>query len=109
MLTAGALPFCLMGLALGLWLSPNAAPAVLNLVYLPLGFLSGLWIPSTMFPGWLQSLAEWLPPYHLAALALDVTGAKSADWGHSLLVLGIFGGVFAALTAAGWRRLDGVS
>jgi ABC-2 type transport system permease protein len=108
-LVAGALPFCLMGLALGLWLSPNAAPAVLNLVYLPLGFLSGLWIPSTMFPGWLQSLAEWLPPYHLAALALDVTGAKSADWGHSLLVLGIFGGVFAVLTAAGWRRLDGVS
>jgi len=108
-LTLGALPFCLMGLALGLWLSPNAAPAVLNLVYLPLGFLSGLWIPSTMFPGWLQSMAEWLPPYHLAALALDVTGAKPADWIHSLTVLGVFGLVFAVMTALGWRRLSGVS
>ncbi|WP_376691705.1 hypothetical protein [Wenzhouxiangella sp. EGI_FJ10409] len=98
-----------MGLALGLWLGPNAAPAVLNLVYLPLGFLSGLWIPSTMFPGWLQSLAEWLPPYHLAALALDVTGAKPADWDHSLTVLGLFGLIFAVMTALGWRRLSGVS
>lgn len=108
-LTVGALPFCLMGLTLGLWLSPNAAPAVLNLVYLPLGFLSGLWIPAPMFPGWLQSLAEWLPPYHLAALALDITGARPADWGHSLAVLGVFGLIFAVLTALGWRRLDGVS
>ncbi len=108
-LTLGALPFCLMGLALGLWLSPNAAPAVLNLVYLPLGFLSGLWIPSTMFPGWLQSLAEWLPPYHLAALALDVAGAKPAQWGHSLTVLGLFGLFCAVMTALGWRRLSGVS
>lgn len=108
-LTLGALPFCLMGLTLGLWLGPNAAPAVLNIVYLPLGFLSGLWIPSTMFPGWLQVIAEWLPPYHLAALALDVTGAKNADWGHSPAVLGVFGLVFAVLTALGWRRLSGVS
>lgn len=108
-LTAGALPFCLMGLALGLWLSPNAAPAVLNLVYLPLGFLSGLWIPSVMFPQWLQGVAEWLPPYHLAALALDVTGAKAADWSHSLSVLAAFGLIFAVLTATGWRRLSGVS
>ncbi|MDZ7791738.1 MAG: ABC transporter permease [Xanthomonadales bacterium] len=108
-LTLGALPFCLMGLALGLWLSPNAAPAVLNLVYLPLGFLSGLWIPSTVFPGWLQSVAEWLPPYHLAALALDVTGTKAADWAHSLTVLGLFGLAFAVMTALGWRRLSGVS
>jgi ABC-2 type transport system permease protein len=108
-LTVGAIPFCLMGLALGLWLSPNAAPAVLNLVYLPLGFLSGLWIPSTVFPGWLQSVAEWLPPYHLAALALDVVGAKSADWGQSLAILGLFGLVFAIMTALGWRRLSGVS
>jgi ABC-2 type transport system permease protein len=108
-LTAGAVPFCLMGLTLGLWLSPNAAPAVLNLLYLPMGFLSGLWIPSTVFPGWLQAVAEWLPPYHLAALALDVTGAKQADWGQSLAVLGIFGLFFAVTTALGWRRLSGVS
>jgi len=108
-LTAGALPFCLMGLALGLWLKPNAAPAVLNLIYLPMGFLSGLWIPAPMFPGWLQSISEWLPPYHLAALALDIVGAKAANWGHSLSILAVFTMAFAILTVLGWRRLGEAS
>ncbi|MBY6204315.1 ABC transporter permease [Halomonas denitrificans] len=106
-LVAGSLPFCLMGLALGLWLKPNAAPAVLNLIYLPLGFLSGLWIPAMQFPAFLQAIAEWLPPYHLAALALDVTGAKAAAWGPSLVNLGAFTLLFAVLTVLGWKRLDG--
>jgi len=108
-LTAGALPFCLMGLALGLWLRPSAAPAVLNLVYLPMGFLSGLWIPSTVFPGWLQAVAEWLPPYHLAALALDIVGAKPANWTQSLTILAVFALAFAVMAALGWRRLSGAS
>ncbi len=106
-LVAGALPFCLMGLAMGLWLKPNAAPPVVNLVYLPLGFLSGLWIPATQLPAALQGLAVWLPPYHLAALALDVTGAKPADWGVALANLGAFTVLFGAATVLGWRRLDG--
>jgi len=106
-LVAGALPFCLMGLALGLWIKPNAAPAVLNLIYLPLGFLSGLWIPAMQFPPLLQAIAEWLPPYHLAALALDVTGAKTADWSAAMLNLGAFTLIFGVMTALGWKRLDG--
>jgi ABC-2 type transport system permease protein len=108
-LVAGTLPFCLMGLAIGLWIQPNAAPAVLNLIYLPLGFLSGLWIPAMQFPPLLQAVAEWLPPYHLAALALDVTGAKPANWGAAMLNLGAFTLIFGVLTAAGWKRLDGTA
>ena len=106
-LVAGTLPFCLMGLAFGLWLKPAVAPVMINIVYLPLGFLSGLWIPASQFPAWLQSLAEWLPPYHLAALALDVTGVKPADWQAAIVNLGLFTLVFGVLTAIGWRRLDG--
>jgi len=106
-LVAGSLPFCLMGLAFGLWLKPNAAPAVLNLVYLPLGFLSGLWIPANQFPGILQSVAEWLPPYHLAALALDIAGVREANIAQSVLHLGVFTLICLALTGAGWRRLNG--
>lgn len=107
-LALGAVPFCLMGLAFGLWLSPNAAPAVLNLVYLPLGFLSGLWIPAHQFPHWLRSVAEWLPPYHLAALAQQVLGVRDADVGVALLHLGAFSLLCLLAAAAGWRRLDGL-
>lgn len=107
-LALGSLPFCLMGLAFGLWLSPNAAPAVLNLVYLPLAFLSGLWIPVNQLPGVLQGLAEWLPPYHLAALAQDVLGVREAEVGVALLHLGVFSLVCLLFTVVGWRQLDGV-
>lgn len=107
-LAAGTLPFALLGLALGLWLSPNAAPAVINILYLPLAFLSGLWVPVSQFPVWLQDLAAWLPPYHLAGLALHVTGALPGSWTTHLLVLILYTVVFGALTAAGWRRFTGV-
>ncbi len=106
-LVAGTLPFCLLGLALGLCLKPNVAPAVVNIVYLPLGFLSGLWIPASQFPPALQAIAGWLPPYHLAALALDVTGARPADWGAALANLGVFTLLCGAATVMGWQRLDG--
>ncbi len=107
-LAVGTLPFALMGLTMGLWLSPNAAPAVINIVFLPMVFLSGLWIPASRFPDWLQPLPGWLPPYHLAELALQVAGARTVDWLQSLLVLLGYTALFAGTTVAGWRRLDGV-
>ncbi|MEN1729044.1 MAG: ABC transporter permease [Pseudomonadota bacterium] len=104
-LMLGTLPFCLLGLAMGLMLSPNAAPAVINLIYLPMGFLSGLWIPLSQFPSWLQAIAPWLPPYHLAALALHVTGVQETEPLRHVLALLAFAGLFALLVAWGWRRM----
>ncbi|TVQ29581.1 MAG: ABC transporter permease [Wenzhouxiangella sp.] len=105
----GTLPFCLLGLAFGLILSPQAAPAVINIVYLPLGFLSGLWIPVAQFPPALQALAEWLPPYHLAALALHVTGTLPGPWLFNVGVLLAYTVIFAAAAGFGWRRLQRAS
>jgi len=108
-LISGTLPFCLLGLGLGLLLSPNAAPAVINIVYLPLAFLSGLWVPVSQFPAWLQTLAPWLPPYHLAELALQVTGVRPGEpWSHWLALL-LFSAVFAVLVIIGWRRMLAMS
>ena len=106
-LTVGAIPFCAMGLAAGLWLSPQAAPAVVNIIYLPLAFLSGLWIPLMVFPQWLQSFAVALPPYHLAAIALHVVGAQpAAGLFVHVGVLMAFTVVFLAVAAVGWRRVQ---
>jgi len=104
-LTLGALPFCALGLAGGLWLNARAAPAIVNLVYLPMAILSGLWVPLTAFPGWLQQIAPALPPYHLAAIALDVVGAMPArNIAMHVAALGAFTLVFLAVAALGWRR-----
>ena len=107
-LVAGALPFCAMGLALGVWCGPNSAPAVVNLVYLPMAFGSGLWIPVQVLPGFLQQAAPALPPYHLAQLALKTIGA---DLGRpAALHVGALAAVTVvslALAWLGYRRDEG--
>lgn len=72
---AGALPFCALGLFLGQLAGPNSAAAVVNLIYLPMGFLSGMWIPIEALPRALQTLAVCLPSYHYSQLALRTVGA----------------------------------
>jgi len=69
----GSLPFCAIGMTLGLYLKANSAPATVNLIYLPMGFLSGLWLPINFLPEVMQQFANLLPPYHLAQLALKIT------------------------------------
>jgi len=94
-LLAGAVPFCAIGLALGYVSGPNSAPAIVNLLYLPASFASGLWFPIQALPGWVQAIAPWLPPYHLGQLALGVLGVEMqmAAWQHA--------GALVASTAVG--------
>jgi len=97
-LVAGSLPFCAMGLALGYFLGPNSAPAIINVIYLPLSFCSGLWFPFMFLPHFIQKIALFLPPYHLAQLALGTVGAgmhgsAATHWevliGFTLVCLGV--------------------
>ena len=72
LMVLGTLPFCALGLAIGFWVKGSAAIAVINLVFLPGAFLSGLWMPIRVFPEWLQKLALALPPFHLSQLGLKI-------------------------------------
>lgn len=107
-LVVGALPFSAMGLAFGYLIGPNSAPAVLNLVYLPMAFASGLWIPISQLPALVQGAAPFLPPYHFAQLALGTFGASE---GGSpvvhLAALAAFTVAFLAVAAWGYRRDEG--
>jgi ABC-2 type transport system permease protein len=76
-LVFGSTIFCAMGLAIGYLATPSSAPAIVNLIYLPLSFASGLWLPIDALPGFLQRLAPFLPPYHLGQLALGTIGAST--------------------------------
>lgn len=107
-LVAGSLPFCALGLAMGYFAGPNSAPAVVNLIYLPMAFLSGLWIPVGMLPKTIQAIAPWLPPYHLAEIALGIIGAGSRGSiaMHILALLG-FTVLFLLLARVGYLRDEG--
>jgi ABC-2 type transport system permease protein len=93
----GVVPFCAIGLLVGASVRAAAAPAVLNLIYLPMSFLSGLWVPLAFLPRALASLAPLWPSWHLAQIALAAVGMGSgAGTAWHLLVLAGCAGLFAA-------------
>lgn len=105
-LLLGTLPFAFIGLILGLSLSDKAAPGVVNLLYLPMAFLSGLWLPITSLPQLLQLTAWFWPSYHLSQIGLKVI---AMDQGHALwlhlLILLLSTLLLAALASWLFQRL----
>lgn len=89
----GVLPFSALGLWLGTRVGGRGAPALINLVYLPMAFLSGLWVPLELLPPFLQAVAPAWPAYHLAQVAQKAVGVDAGRplWLHV--------GVLAAITA----------
>lgn len=110
-LIAGALPFGAFGLAIGSWAGPNSAPAVVNVLYLPLAFASGMWVPIQALPRFFQELGPWLPTYHFAQLALGVLGAEQGrfSWMTSVAVLAVFAAVSLVVARIGYRRDEGTT
>lgn len=106
-LLVGTVPFAALGLAIGTHSSGQGAPALVNLTYLPMAFLSGLWIPIEAMPELFRTLAIALPPYHLAQLALGVLG-KGAEQPVALHVgyLVLMTAVSLLLAARGFQRAD---
>jgi ABC-2 type transport system permease protein len=103
-LVVGSVCFCAMGLAIGSLAGPNSAPAIVNLLYLPMSFASGLWIPVEMLPKFLQRMAPLLPPFHLGQLALGVVGAgRGATLGHWEALIG-FALVCLGIARIGFQR-----
>lgn len=87
----GVLPFSALGLWLGTLVGGRGAPALINLVYLPMAFLSGLFIPLSMLPAFLKSIAPLWPSYHLARIAQAQAGFGdgAAPWPQVAVLLGV--------------------
>lgn len=98
-----ALPFCAIGLWIGSLASGSAAPAIVNLVYLPLASLSGLWLPLSLLPKVFSTLAPLWPSWHLGQLALRAAGQPSQ--GSPLLHAAAALAVAAVCCALALRRL----
>jgi ABC-2 type transport system permease protein len=102
---AGAVPTCLLGLTVGLRLGSSGAMGVTNLLFLALAVLGGLWIPIYVFPQWMQGLALATPTFHLAGLALLVSGRTTTGQPFMhVLALAAFTALFAVTAILAWRR-----
>jgi ABC-2 type transport system permease protein len=100
----GSLPFSAMGLLLGTLVKGQGAPGVVNLIYLPMAFLSGLWFPLSVMPPFLQSIAPLWPAYHLDRLALSAVGLGEGGNAMHVAVLAGFTIAFVGIAARRLRR-----
>jgi ABC-2 type transport system permease protein len=106
-LVLGSIPFCAFGLAIGYSVGPNSAPAIVNLIHLPMSVISGLWMPIQILPKVLQKIAVFLPPYHLSQLALAPLGASRGTIASHVVALASFTVLFLFLAVIAYRRDEG--
>ncbi len=105
-LVLGAVPHGLMGLSLAYLTRPRAALALANLIFLPLSYLGGLWMPPELLPGWARAISPWLPTRHWAELVW--AASEALPWpAASLLALLGYAVFFALIATWAWRRGTG--
>jgi ABC-2 type transport system permease protein len=102
---AGALALAPIGFLIGFLVRPTAASAVALLLYLPLSFASGMWVPANELPDAVRAVAPYLPTYHFAQLVQSVIGG-GALWDHVAWLAATFA-VTGTLAVAAYRRMVG--
>jgi ABC-2 type transport system permease protein len=104
-----SVPFIGLGFALGYLASPNSAPAVTNLIYLPTAFASGLFFPLHLLPQFLQNIAPYLPLYRGAQLVWNAVGAPTSGdpMSKNWLYMAGYTVIFFALALWAYRRDQG--
>lgn len=102
----GALPFGLLGIAVGYWCTPKGALPLANALYLGLAYVGGLWLAPDRLAGPVAEVSPFVPTRQWADLvSASVEGKTSSmrDW----LGLTLWGAVFAGLAVWGYRRDEG--
>jgi ABC-2 type transport system permease protein len=100
----GAVCFCSLGFALSVFI-PNqaAAPAITNMIVLPLYFISGVFGDASKLPDVLREVGRIFPVYHLGACLFQSFSPTASGigmhWGDLLNVAawGAAGLIFASL------------
>ncbi|MFK7836459.1 MAG: ABC transporter permease [Sulfitobacter sp.] len=75
----------LMGIALGSFTSARAAVPLANLVYLPMAYLGGLWVPPIAMPSAVNAISQWTPTRAMGELSW--AAVSGAPWEARYLVL----------------------
>lgn len=101
-LVLGSIPFCALGLLLGTWCSAAAAPAWGNLLFLPMMWLSGLFIPLP--DAFKPSVVLW-PTFHLGQAAIAAADVEGFAFLPGSLTAGVLIGLTVFCGGLAVRRL----
>ncbi len=105
-LLIGALAFVSLGLILGCVAKDmRTAPALANLIFFPMMFLSGAAIPFFLLPPWIQGIARMLPATYLieALQGVMVRGESLVEVAGPIMVLLVTAVVAAAFNSLVFR------
>ena len=107
-----AVSFAALGLATtGLVRSAEGSSAVVNAIYLPMVFISGVFFSVSALPGFLEAIADVLPLTYLLDLVRSVF-IEGESLGSSLTAVGVVAlwgaaGLVVALRTFRWEPLSG--
>ncbi|MCB5164427.1 ABC transporter permease [Streptomyces bambusae] len=87
---AGSLVFAALGVAIGYLVSGDTARPVTMIVYFALSILGGLWMPTAVYPQWLQDIARWLPTHAYASLGQAIELGSAPRPGDVALLAAYF-------------------
>lgn len=106
MVLVGALPFLFAGLAIGYSLTFKAALPVAQVVLFPMAFAGGLFLPPSMFPGWLDTASGFIPTRAARDVVVHVVTGQGAT-AFDVVVLAAWTVALAALAVWAYRRDEG--
>lgn len=102
-LIAGAVPFCALGVMVGTLASGTAAPAYVNLLYLPGLYLSGVFFP---LPKSMYFQAPFWPQFHLNQLVFAAGGVDKFRWIAPEIAMAVLLGFTVLCGGIAMRRLS---
>jgi len=102
-LLTGALPFAFLGAALGYFSGAKSIVPLANLIYLPLSFAGGLWLPPEALPSAIQSISKYLPTRLFGELAW-ATLLKHDLKKDSIIGLTAYGLIFFIMAYVAFRK-----
>jgi ABC-2 type transport system permease protein len=106
---AGAVPFGLMGIALGYAATVKAALPIANIGFLLMSFLGDLFVPVEQLPPWVAASTPFMPTYHWKEFVLGTIDPRQTvgDWAPFGLYLLGWTVAFAVIAVAVYRRDEG--
>lgn len=82
------IPATVMGIALGSVSSARAAVPIANLIFLPLAYLGGLWVPPMFMPTPIAAISEWTPTRAMGELAWAAINGTAWEPQQMIILLG---------------------
>ncbi|WP_186377019.1 ABC transporter permease [Curtobacterium pusillum] len=101
----GVIPFALIAILIGQFAKPSFAQPLFMVVFMGLAILGGLWVPLSVMPDWMGSVAHLLPSYWLNRIGQMGAGATGASgMTEPAMVLAAWAIVLAAVIVWRYRR-----